>query len=124
MAVFGTSLTHTIVVTTRAAAVIVATKCKLLRLHGVSIEILEEMIDFIVTPPKIASEGPKYTVSNQETELNQQPSSYAASIVPLLDCVKILNYVASPAINRRLQNWLYFDGVGHQVIIRDFPLHP
>ena len=115
MAVLGASLTQTIVVLTREAATITAKKCKHLRLHGVSIDILEE-----ITPPMSVLHSRKSSeiiARGNVNDLVQQSTPYVASVVSLLDCVTILNCVASPAINRRLQNWRYFDGIGRQVMV-------
>lgn len=121
MAVFGASLTQSVVVTTRAAATIAAKKCKLLRLHGVSIDILEEMNPPTITPYQLHVQSPRSSgkiVGNRDDKLIHEPSSYVpVSVLSMLECVTILNRVALPAINRRLQNWRYFDGIGPQVMI-------
>jgi hypothetical protein len=121
MAVFGASLTQSVVVTTRAAATITAKKCKLLRLHGVSIDILEEMNPSGITPYQLHVQSPRSSgkiVGNRDDELIHEPSSYVpVSVLSLLECVTILNCVALPAINRRVQNWRYFDGIGRQVMV-------
>jgi hypothetical protein len=121
MAVFGASLTQSVVVTTRAAATITAKKCKILRLHGVSIDILEEMSPLSITPQMLYRQNSKSSrkiAENGDNKSNNEPESYEpASVSSMSECVAILNCVASPAINRRLQNWRYFDGTGRQVMI-------
>ena len=114
---------------TRTVATITAKKCKLLRLHGVSIDILEEIGALEITPHKLALQSPQKTqitvedhFKSLENEFIQQHPPYAAPMVSMLDCVTILNCVASPAINRRLQNWRYFDGDGHQVMTKIFTI--
>jgi hypothetical protein len=121
MAVFGASLTQSVVVTTRAAATIAAKKCKLLRLHGVSIDILEEMNPLAITSYQLHEQSPRSSgkiVGNRDDNLIHEPSSYVpVSVLSMLECVTILNCGALPAINRRLLNWRYFDGIGRQVIV-------
>ena len=121
MAVFGASLTQSVVVTTRAAATITVKKCKLLRLHGVSIDILEEMHPLATLPHQLYVQNPRSSrkiAGNRDDELINEPSSYVpVSVLSMLECITILNCVAVPAINRRLQNWRYFDGIGRQVIV-------
>lgn len=113
MAVLGSSLTQTVVVSTRSTALVAAQICRRLKIFPLTIDILEEI-----------DHSERLTVNNgQKTteKFGNMSSSYFAEgearrALSMIEFVTITNQSAFPAVNKRLKSWSYYDGLGDEVI--------
>ena len=128
LAVLGTTLTETFIVSTRSTGMIAAGICQECGVSSLTIDILEE-IRGPSNVPRISHDqhrtvegsanyiGSNYSVTSDKSldKSTNVTRTTTTIVVPLIDCVTLPNAAALPAVNKRLRNWNFYDGIGHEV---------
>ena len=116
LAVFGSSLTDTLVVTTRSTATIVAQICRKAQISSLTIIILEE----IESPrdPPTSQNYRRHHMNNVScsSKLEKRNMSHEGKVlVPMIQCVRLKYPTILSFINKKLRSWSFYDGVGYEV---------